>query len=452
MDMEMKVGRKLLVIAAHFPPVKSPAADHALHLCEHLGRRGFQIDVLTTKGSIQAGPHGMRIHPIMREWSWAELPRFVKFLRRCSPDTVLLMYIGWIYNEHPMVTYAPTIVKRLLPDVTFVTQFDNAYGANPAKTSLLARAFRKGIGQWAGSRHVDWSFGTLLRDSDRIIVLSDRHRAALASCHPGVSSKSVLIPPPPVMRIDSTQNDVARQLRREGLGVTSDDVLIAYFGYIYPGKGVETLLQAFQRMNPAGRRVRLILVGGTAASQYLRIVGGPSSSAYLQSLYDLCKELGIQDRVTWTGKYAWDSYEGSRYLQAADICVLPFDGGVYLNNSSFAAAAAHGLPVITTQGSLVESPFLQNENVLLCPPKAPDALAAAMERLIVDPALRKCLSSGARELAQEWFTWDKAIERIIVTLNAARGDNASIAVGDDHASKAKNPSAEQLVSEKHSCL
>ena len=43
------------------------------------------------------------------------------------------------------------------------------------------------------------------------------------------------------------------------------------------------------------------------------------------------------------------------YLCAADICVLPFNVGVRLNNSSFAAAAAHGLPIVTTRGEMLES-------------------------------------------------------------------------------------------------
>ena len=120
----------------------------------------------------------------------------------------------------------------------------------------------------------------------------------------------------------------------------------------------------------------------------------------------------------WTGEYDWDSEEASRCLRAADMAVLPFDGGVCVHNSSFAGASAHELPIITTHGADLEPMFVHTSNVFLCPPKDPDALAQAMETLMARPELRERLSVGAREFTQEWFSWEKAIER---TLQALRG-------------------------------
>src|SRR5207253_4470800 len=101
---------------------------------------------------------------------------------------------------------------------------------------------------------------------------------------------------------------------------------------------------------------------------------------------------------------------------SADLCVLPFDRGVQLNNSSFAAAAAHGLPIITTQGTMVEQPFVHQENVFLCPPRSPEVMATAIGTIMGNPDLRQRLCVGALQLVQEWFSWDKAIERTISTL------------------------------------
>src|SRR6185503_21087379 len=106
----------------------------------------------------------------------------------------LLVYIGWIYNDHPMVTFVPTVAKALLPRVPVVTLFEDRYGAHPEHTSIVARAVRKVVTRWAGQHDVDYEFGTLLRDSNRLIVVSERSRAALAERFPEVNSKSVLIP------------------------------------------------------------------------------------------------------------------------------------------------------------------------------------------------------------------------------------------------------------------
>ena len=56
------------------------------------------------------------------------------------------------------------------------------------------------------------------------------------------------------------------------------------------------------------------------------------------------------------------------------------------------------------------------ENVLLCRLKDPDDLAASMQTVTGDSVLRKNLSFDARELTQEWFSWEKAIERTLQTL------------------------------------
>ena len=107
---------------------------------------------------------------------------------------------------------------------------------------------------------------------------------------------------------------------------------------------------------------------------------------------------------------------GEGIFLTADACVLPFDAGVTLARSSFAAAAAHGLPIVTTKGNSLESPFVDHKNVLLCPPKDPKALGIAIESLMRNPDLRRRLREGAFELAQEWFSWDKAVGRTIEAL------------------------------------
>ena len=95
------------------------------------------------------------------------------------------------------------------------------------------------------------------------------------------------------------------------------------------------------------------------------------------------------------------------------VGVLPFDEGVTLNKSSLAAVAAHGLPIITTKGAVLESVFKDESNVLLCRPKEPEKLAQAIERVLGSPGLRQTLQRGALDLANDWFSWDRAVERTI---------------------------------------
>jgi glycosyltransferase involved in cell wall biosynthesis len=255
---------------------------------------------------------------------------------------------------------------------------------------------------------VNYGLGTLLRDSDRFIVVSDRIHAALKlHCH-GMDAKTVLIPPPPLLRLCPDSNGSVRQHKRESFGVGADDVLLIYFGYVYRAKGLDTLLEAFSRVSKRRNNVRLVIAGGSL----------PGTQSYAQEIHALAKQMGLDDKIIWTGGYDWDSEEPSHCLGAADICVLPFERGVSIHNSSFAAAAVHRLPTVTTRGATLEDPFVHSHNVYLCPPRDPEAMAAAIELLIAEPKLRDKLSSGVCQLAEEWYSWERATERTLATFSA----------------------------------
>ena len=351
----------------------------------------------------------------MRSWSWLALPRFVSFLKRCTADGVLLIFLGEMYKDHPMITFAPSIAKTICPSAQFVTQFEHlGLGMRPWQWRIWTRFFRKVFADWVASSGTDYAYGSLLHDSDRVIVLSDTHKAALANHNAELHKKCVLIPPPPTITICQGDDEFLKARGREALGMKEQDFLILYYGYIYPTKGVETLFHAFQAVASRHSQARLIIVGGVLEHRGGDEFSGGSRS-YTEEIHNLPNALGIADKVTFTGPCPPESAQGSLYLRASDLCVLPFDGGIHLNNSSFAVAAAHGLPVVTTRGLALEAPFLHEENVFLCPPKDADALANAIQTLMIGDELRFRLRTGIQALAREWFSWERAADRIIET-------------------------------------
>ena len=404
---------RLLVISAAFPPMRAAEADHIFHLCGRLANGGLDVHVLTTEGNVPVGSPGVRVHPIMRRWDWTELPRLVRFLTRCAPDAILLMFIDWVYSGQPMITFSASVARRLFPNIPFVTKFPNPIGVPPGRLPLPTRLLRRAAAHCAGPGAVDYRFGTLLRDSTRLIAFCHHHLETLAQIDPAAAKKSVLIPPPPIMSMRPDDNGTSRRAGRLALGLKDTDFVVAYFGYIYPNKGVETLLKAFQTVSAQRKDARLVLIGGIIALEF------PDRPSYAQEVQALPRQLGIEDSVTWTGGYAWDSEEPSLYLRAADVCVLPFDTGIQMNNSSFSAAAAHALPIITTRGPALEPVFVHGENVFLCPPKDPEALASAMTQLMDRPDLRQGLRTGVLKLAQNWFSWDGALTRTLQALTPA---------------------------------
>lgn len=403
------MSMRVLVISATFPPMRSGGAHYAFWLCRHLAESRLDIRVITSSIENVATHPRMQVYPVMRQWSWREIPRLSKIVRHCRPDIVNLHFSGPIYNDHPMVTFTPTILKRLIPDVRVVTLIEYPNGVEVGRLPLPTRAVRKVVAHWVGSQGVDYGYGTILRDSDCIIVLSDTFRDILAKCYAKVEEKCMLIPPPPLMLVSMETNGDSRRRGRDALRVTPDEFLIAYYGYLYPNKGIETLLEGLHLVTQQGANVRLVIVGGNNEVLLKRM----NRPRYMQELQELSERLGIAHKVVWTGDCPSDSEQASLYLRGADTCVLPFDDGVKLHRSSVAAAAAHGLPIITTKGEILEFPFIDQKNVFLCPPKDPKSLAVAIDSLISNPELRERLHTGSLQLSHEWFSWDKTVQRTI---------------------------------------
>jgi glycosyltransferase involved in cell wall biosynthesis len=127
--------------------------------------------------------------------------------------------------------------------------------------------------------------------------------------------------------------------------------------------------------------------------------------------------LGIESRVRWIGYSPPESERPSRLLRACDIGVLPFDAGVMLHNSSFAFAAMHHMPIVTTRSQDTEPVFKHRENVILVPPAHALDLCDAVLELFDDKLLQEKISAGALAMAERQLSWNGMLR---ATLNAWR--------------------------------
>jgi len=165
-----------------------------------------------------------------------------------------------------------------------------------------------------------------------------------------------------------------------------------------PRKGHAVLLQA--------------LAGLTQLPWVLHIVGSterdPGLAARLQAL---AEPLG--ERVVWHGELAHGALHA--HYAAADVFVLPslYEGyGMVV-----AEAIAHGLPVVATDGGALAH-TLPSQAGLQVPAGVAPALQAALERMVVDTALRERFAAGARQAASLLPTWPEHAARFAAVLEA----------------------------------
>jgi glycosyltransferase involved in cell wall biosynthesis len=78
-------------------------------------------------------------------------------------------------------------------------------------------------------------------------------------------------------------------------------------------------------------------------------------------------------------------------------------------------AMACGAAVVTTTAASL--PEVAGDAALLVPPDDPAALAAAIERLVADPALRASLAGRGRDRAAT-FTWERTARETLAVYRA----------------------------------
>jgi glycosyltransferase involved in cell wall biosynthesis len=129
---------------------------------------------------------------------------------------------------------------------------------------------------------------------------------------------------------------------------------------------------------------------------HLRIVGEGDQIRWAK----LVETHGLRDRVDFAG---WVSSAGvHQLLEKSDVLVLPsLNEGLPM---VLLEAMAHERPVIATSVGSVCDAVEDEVTGLLVPPSSPDALASALEKMMVEKELRLKLGVAGRQLVAERFT------------------------------------------------
>ena len=120
-------------------------------------------------------------------------------------------------------------------------------------------------------------------------------------------------------------------------------------------------------------------------------------------------KLGLTSRVTFTGKVSTESLR--RFYTTSEIVVLP---SLYEGFGLPAAEAmACGTPVVATQTGALPEVVGRDGAGILVPPRDPQALAAAILKVLQDEAGRIKMGVVGRQRVENLFTWAKVAERTV---------------------------------------
>jgi glycosyltransferase involved in cell wall biosynthesis len=182
--------------------------------------------------------------------------------------------------------------------------------------------------------------------------------------------------------------------------------LIVSVGRLREKKGLDVLIQACARLRDLGQAFRCDIVGY-----------GPEQNA-LQSLID---RLQLTGQVQLLGKLARGEVI-ERYSQAA-VCVqsarIAADGDRDGIPNVLLEAMAMGVPVIASRVSGIPELVADGLNGVLVEPDDADALAAALTRLLSQPALCASLACHGRRTVVEQFDNDRNLRQLCELLREA---------------------------------
>jgi glycosyltransferase involved in cell wall biosynthesis len=184
--------------------------------------------------------------------------------------------------------------------------------------------------------------------------------------------------------------------------------VVAYAGHLYAWKGVDVLLDALARVPDA----------------HGLIVGGHEAEPDLARVRALAARLGIESRVTFTGLV--DPGRVPELLSRATVLALPNPASAISTRSTsplklFEYMAA-GRAIVASDLPSIREVLHDDVDAMLVTPGDAEALAAAIRRLIRDPALAERLARAAFESAPH-FGWDRRAARLESVFLEAAGSS-----------------------------
>lgn len=377
-----RAGRLLYVVTEDWYFV-----SHRLGLAVAMREAGFEVAVATRAGADVAriAGQGIAVHevPFSRRLGnpladVAAVRALRRAVRAFAPTLVHAVAMK-------PVLLAPLALPAGMPVVNALTGLGYVFASHDTRARMLRPLVRAGL-RHALSRPGAW---TLLQNADDAALLDaggllPAGRQAIirgsgvdtAHCRPPASPA----PGPPRVLL------VARMLR---------------------DKGVVEFVEAARRLRAAGCPARFVLVGDTDADNPAAI---PRAELARWQAEGAVEWLGRRDDVA------------ALYRGAHVACLPSRREGL---PKALLEAAASGLPLVATDVPGCRELVRDGDTGLLVPPGDVPALAAAIGRLVDDPALARRLGAGARRMVDEEFSMARVAGETLALYRRMLADDAA---------------------------
>lgn len=232
------------------------------------------------------------------------------------------------------------------------------------------------------------------------LIIANAVAGKLSAIRRGMPSKRIAVVPNGIDTEVMHPNTKAGLELRKAVGLRPNDFVIGLIARLDPMKDHETFLLAASTFARKFADVRFLCVGG-----------GPAP--YREALHERAVALGLQSRVLWLGERR--DLQGA--YNACDLATLTSSFGEAFPNV-VGEAMACGVPVVATDVGDTRSIIGASGEIV--PPRRPDLLSAAWERMRLRLASEPELRDAARSAIVARFGVDQMVERTEAPISQLR--------------------------------
>lgn len=367
----------------------------AVQLGEALADRGHDVELLTgPRPELSSRRPGFRVSPVLPTWHASEGAGDRPLKRRARRVVRAVQYhAAWMVLLRRLARSKPDVVQfsggRFPVDGLAVAWLARRRGTarRPVLVTLAHSPIPFNEQRPTGevlreNRLLNASFGLGYRSVDALTVLGEQSAADLRSTWPDVAEISIV-----------PHGDEGIFLRDAPSPAGETGPVVLFFGTLQAYKGLDMLLEAFERVRRHLPEARLV------------IAGAPSGDTDLEAMRRSAERIGgVELRA---GYVPMSDVAG--LFQAARVVAAPYR---YANASGVVEVArTFGRPVVGTTVGDLPAGIEHEETGLLVPADDPVAFADGLIRLLDHPEEAQRMGEAGRARSAEGASWATVAER-----------------------------------------
>jgi glycosyltransferase involved in cell wall biosynthesis len=182
----------------------------------------------------------------------------------------------------------------------------------------------------------------------------------------------------------------------QSFALDRDELIVLWQGIIFPYKGIDLLLTAWQQVE-ARVGTGCLVVAGTGAPELLEEIRGQVAALGLKRVKLHFRFISTEELVA--------------LYRAADVVVYPYRA--ITTSGALATGLALGKTIVASDLPVFRELLTDGENALLVAPLDTDALGGALVRLLQDAALRERLAGQVRAMEFGDASWLSIAEKTV---------------------------------------